>query len=47
MQDNLHHARYILNNSKLISLKQVNELYEQNPQMALSEFVSMLGDLKR
>lgn len=47
MQENLNHARYILNNSKLISLKQVNELYEQNPQMALSEFVSMLGDLKR
>lgn len=47
MQENLDHARYELNTCKLVSLKQINELYESNPNMPLAEFVQQLGQLRR
>jgi hypothetical protein len=47
MQENLDHARYELNTCKLVSLKQINELYESNPNMSLAEFVQQLGQLRR
>jgi hypothetical protein len=42
--DNSQHSRYILGHSKHFSLKQLTVIYENNPQMALSEFMSILWD---
>jgi len=47
MQENLDHARYELNTCKLVSLKQINELYESNPNMPLTEFVERIAALRR
>jgi hypothetical protein len=47
MQENLYHARHTLNTCKLVSLKQINELYESNPNIPLAEFVQQLGQLRR
>ena len=40
--DNAQHARHVLGHTKHFSLKQLRELYEQNPNQSLGEFMDYL-----
>jgi hypothetical protein len=41
-EDNVQHARHVLGNTRMFSLKQLRELYEQNPNQSLGEFMDYL-----
>jgi hypothetical protein len=41
-EDNIQHARHVLGHTKHFSLKQLRELYEQNPNQSLGEFMDYL-----
>jgi hypothetical protein len=41
-EDNIQHARHVLGNTRMFSMKQLRELYEQNPNQSLGEFMECL-----